>query len=169
MPKSKVAAKANSKKMPVKNSKGKAIKKTAPASGGVKKMRFKAGTVALREVKKFQRSTKLLLPRASVQRVVREIAQGIDHEMRFQAQALMAVQEAAEAYLVGLFEDANLCAIHAKRTTLFDKDMKLARRIRGDRFMDYTASKESDSQHVMLPYRNMDAGMAALRNAVKSM
>ena len=63
--------------------KTKAIKKTAPASGGVKKMRFKAGTVALREVKKFQRSTKLLLPRASFQRVVREVAQGVDHEMRF--------------------------------------------------------------------------------------
>ena len=84
----------------------------------IKKLRYKPGTVTLREVKKFQRSTKLLLPRASVQRVVREIAQGVDHEMRFQAQALMAVQEAAEAYLVGLFEDANLCAIHAKRTTL---------------------------------------------------
>ena len=87
MPKSKIAAKAASKKMPTKASKGKTIKKSAPASGGVKdkvKRRLKPGTGALREVRKYQRSTALLLPRASFQRVVREIATGIDHEMRFQ-------------------------------------------------------------------------------------
>ena len=86
MPKAKIAAKAASKKMPSKSVKGKTIKKSAPASGGVKdkaKRRNKAGTVALREVRRYQRSTSLLLPRASFQRVVREIATGIDHEMRF--------------------------------------------------------------------------------------
>ena len=94
MPKSKIAAKSASKKMPSKAAKGKTIKKSAPASGGVKdkvKRRLKPGTGALREVRKYQRSTALLLPRASFQRVVREIATGIDHEMRFQAQALIAV------------------------------------------------------------------------------
>ena len=169
MPKSKIAAKVASKKMPAKSSKGKTIKKTAPATGGVKKMRFKPGTVALREVKKFQRSTKLLLPRASFQRVVREIAQEIDHQIRFQAQALVAVQEAGEAYLVGLFEDANLCCLHAKRVTLSDKDMKLARRIRGDRAWDYTPSRESEGNHIMLPHGNLKKALPQLQKAVAGM
>jgi len=52
-------------------------------------------------------------------------------ELRFQSAAIMALQEAAEAYLVGLFEDSNLCAIHAKRITIMPKDLQLARRIRG--------------------------------------
>ena len=136
MPKSKIAAKANSKKMPISNLKDKAIKKTAPAEGGVKqkKTRFKPGTVALREVKKYQRSTSLVLPKAPFQRLVREIAQSYDHELRFQRHALQAVQEASEAYIVSLFEDANLCCLHAKRQTLYNKDIRLARRIRGDRF-----------------------------------
>ena len=54
-------------------------------------------------------------------------------DVRFQSQAIFALQEAAEAYLVGLFEDTNLCAIHAKRVTIVPKDMILARRIRGER------------------------------------
>lgn len=53
-------------------------------------------------------------------------------ELRFQSAAIMALQEAAEAYLVGLFEDSNLCAIHAKRITIMPKDLQLARRIRGE-------------------------------------
>ena len=123
------------------------MKKTAPAEGGVKekrKMKFKPGTVALREIKKYQKSTDLLLPRAPFQRLVRNICQEIDSDLRFQAQALMALQESAEAYLTGVFEDANLCSIHAKRVTLMKKDMELARRIRGDQNLDYrdTGSKE---------------------------
>ncbi len=51
--------------------------------------------------------------------------------MRWQSHAIMALQEAAEAFLVHLFEDANLCAIHAKRVTVMQKDIQLARRIRG--------------------------------------
>ena len=132
-------------------------------------MRFKPGTVALREVKKFQRSTKLLLPRASFQRVVREIAQEIDHQIRFQPQALVAVQEAGEAYLVGLFEDANLCCLHAKRVTLSDKDMKLARRIRGDRAWDYTPSRESEGNHIMLPHGNLRKALPQLQKAIQGM
>ena len=98
-------------------------KKTAPAKGGMKegerkKMRFRPGTVALREIKRYQKSTDLLIPRAPFQRVVREICHGYDHDLRFQSQALVALQEAAEGYLTGVFEDANLCALHAKRVTL---------------------------------------------------
>jgi histone H3 len=94
--------------------------------------RFRPGTVALREIRLYQKSTELLIRRAPFQRVVREIAQEFGADLRFQASALMALQEAAEAHLVGLFEDTNLCALHAKRVTITDRDMALARRIRGD-------------------------------------
>lgn len=95
--------------------------------------RFRPGTVALREVRKYQRSTELLIRKLPFQRVVREICEGIRRDTRFQSSALIALQEAAEAYLVGLFEDTNLCAIHAKRVTIMPRDMQLARRIRGER------------------------------------
>ncbi|XP_008477672.1 histone H3-like [Diaphorina citri] len=65
--------------------------------------------------------------------LVREIAQDFKTDLRFQSSAVMALQEASEAYLVGLFEDTNLCAIHAKRVTIMPKDIQLARRIRGER------------------------------------
>jgi histone H3 len=64
---------------------------------------------------------------------VREISMDFKVGVRFQSLALEGLQEAAEAYLVGLFEDTNLCAIHAKRVTICPKDMQLARRIRGER------------------------------------
>jgi histone H3 len=95
--------------------------------------RFRPGTVALREIRRFQRGTELLIRRLPFQRLVREIAQKFNNDLRFQGTALIALQEAAEAYLVGLFADANLCAIHAKRVTIFPKDIQLARRIRGER------------------------------------
>ena len=100
---------------------------------GIKKPhRYRPGTVALREIRKFQKSTDLLIRKLPFQRVVREIAGEFKSDLRFQSQAVLALQEAAEAYLVGLFEDTNLCAIHAKRVTIMPKDMQLARRIRGD-------------------------------------
>jgi histone H3 len=89
--------------------------------------------VALREIRKYQRSTDLLIRKLPFQRLVREIAQQVKQDLRFQSTAILALQEAAEAYLVGLFEDTNLCAIHAKRVTIQPKDMQLARRIRGER------------------------------------
>ena len=102
--------------------------------GGVKKPhRYRAGTVALREIRKYQKSTDLLIRRQPFQRLVREIAQDFKQSCRFQSLALLALQEASEAYLVGLFEDTNLCAIHAKRVTIMPKDIQLARRIRGER------------------------------------
>ena len=108
--------------------------KSTPSTGGVKKPhRYWPGTVALQEIRRYQRSTDLLIRRLPFQRLIREIAQDIKTDLRFQSSALMALQEAAEAYLVGLFEDTNLCAIHAKRVTIMPKDIQLARHIRGER------------------------------------
>jgi histone H3 len=129
------AQKSTGGKAPRKKLATKAARKSAPpAYGGVKKPhRYRPGTVALREIERFQKSTDLLLKKLPFQRFVREIAQDIKTEVRFQSSALGALQEAAEAYLVGLFEDTNLCAIHARRVTIMPKDMQLARRIRGER------------------------------------
>jgi len=105
-----------------------------PTPGGVKKPhRYRPGTVALREIRKYQKSTDLLIRKLPFQRLVREIAQDFKTDLRFQSSAVLALQEAAEAYLVGLFEDTNLAAIHAKRVTIMPKDIQLARRIRGER------------------------------------
>ena len=104
------------------------------SGGGIKKPhRFRPGTVALREIRRYQKSTELLIRKLPFQRLVREIAQDFKTDLRFQASAISALQEASEAYLVGLFEDTNLCAIHAKRVTIMPKDIQLARRIRGER------------------------------------
>ena len=112
----------------------KAARKSAPTAGGVKKPhRYRPGTVALREIRKYQKSTDLLIRKLPFQRLVREIAQDFKTDLRFQSTAILALQEASEAYLVGLFEDTNLCAIHAKRVTIMPKDIQLARRIRGER------------------------------------
>ncbi|KAK2867622.1 hypothetical protein Q8A67_025739 [Cirrhinus molitorella] len=112
----------------------KAARKSAPATGGVKKPhRYRPGTVALREIRRYQKSTELLIRKLPFQRLVREIAQDFKTDLRFQSSAVMALQESSEAYLVGLFEDTNLCAIHAKRVTIMPKDIQLARRIRGER------------------------------------
>jgi len=121
-------------KAPRKNVGNKAARKSAPSSGGVKKPhRFKPGTVALREIRKYQKSTELLVRKLPFQRLVREIAQNFKTDLRFQSSAILALQEATEAYMVGLFEDTNLCAIHAKRVTIMPKDIQLARRIRGEK------------------------------------
>lgn len=104
-----------------------------------RKTRHRPGAVALKEIRKYQRSTELLIPRAPFQRVVREILgkQRINLDFRLSVMAAKALQEASEAYLVGLFEDAMLCSVHAKRVTLMVKDMHLAKRIRGDYERDY--------------------------------
>lgn len=98
-----------------------------------KKHRYRPGTVALREIRKYQKSTATLIRKLPFQRLVKEVAQDFQPDLRFQSTAIMALQEAAEAYLVGLFEDTNLCALHAKRVTIMPKDLQLARRIRGER------------------------------------
>ena len=105
-----------------------------------KRYRYQPGTVALKQIRQYQKSTELLIRKLPFQRLVREIASDSDviksplcGKVRFQSAAIMALQEAAEAYLVGLFEDSILCAIHAKRVTIMPKDIQLARRIRGER------------------------------------
>lgn len=97
-----------------------------------KPRRHRPGEAAMKEIRKYQASTDVLIPKLAFQRVVREISQAHRTDYRFQSYALYALQQASEAFLVGLFEDSNLCCIHAKRVTLMPKDMRLAMRIRGD-------------------------------------
>ena len=117
----------------------KAACKTGPVNVKAKKHRHRPGTVALREIREYQKSTDLLIKKAPFQRLVREVVMDVEPfcklekgaGLRMQSDALMALQEASEAFLVQLFEDANLCAIHAKRVTIMPKDIELTRRIRG--------------------------------------
>ena len=128
------ARKSTGGKAPRKQLAGKNNRKAAPSNSGVKKPhRYKPGTVALREIRKYQKSSDLLIKKLPFQRLVREIAHEIKLDLRFQGSAIEALQESAEAYLVSVFEDTNLCAIHAKRVTIMTKDMQLAMRIRGER------------------------------------
>ena len=107
----------------------------ATLAGGVKKpRRFRPGTVALREIRKYQKSTDLLVRKLPFQRLVREVAQDFKPDLRFQGAAIMALQHAAEAYMVEVFENANLAAIHAKRVTILPVDVQFGLRIRGERF-----------------------------------
>jgi histone H3/H4 len=117
-----------------------AARPTAPGPAATtakiaKKRRYRPGTKALKEIRKYQASTDLLIRKLPFQRLVREIVGDMfkDQNYRMQSYALLALQEACEAHLVALFEDTNLCALHAKRVTIMTKDMRLARRIRGDR------------------------------------
>ena len=112
----------------------------APKGGVKKRYRYRPGTVALKQIRQYQKSTELLIRKLPFQRLVREIASDSEviksplcGKVRFQSAAIMALQEATEAYLVGLFEDSNFCAIHARRVTIMPKDIQLARRIRGER------------------------------------
>ena len=98
-----------------------------------KTTRFRPGVVALAEIRRYEKSVDLLIPKLPFQRLVREIAQEYKNDLRFKSDSLGAMQEACEAYLVGLFEDSNLCAVHAKRVTIMPKDIQLARRLRGER------------------------------------
>jgi histone H3 len=112
----------------------KAARKTDGPSGVKKPHRYRPGTVALREIRKYQKNTELLIRKLPFQRLVREVAQDFKADLRFESHAIAALQEASEAYLVSLFQDTNLCAIHAKRVTIMPKDINLARRIRGERY-----------------------------------
>ncbi|GLV38547.1 histone H3 [Carabus blaptoides fortunei] len=124
------ARKSTGGKAPRKQLATKAARKSAPATGSVKKShRYRPGTVALREIRRYQQSMELLIKKLPFQRLVREIVQDFKIDLRFQSSAVMALQEASEVYLVGLFEDTNLYAIHAKRVTIMPKDIQLARRV----------------------------------------
>ena len=125
------ACKCTGGKAPHKQLVTKVARKCAPATGGIKKPhRYRPGTVALREIRRYQKSTDLLIRKLPFQRLVRELTQEVRGDLRFQSTSLLAAHEASEAYLVGLFEDTNLCAIHAKRVTIMPKDIQLSRRIR---------------------------------------
>ena len=91
----------------------------------IKPHRYRAGTVALKDIRHFQGSTALLIRKLPFQRLVREIAQDFKTDLRFQSVAILCLQEAAEAYLVKLFDDTNLCAIHARRVTIMPKNIHL--------------------------------------------
>ena len=113
---------------------GKAPRKEFLKAGKVKKTRkYRPGTVALHKIRRYQKSTELLICKLPFSRLVHEIAQEVGKtDMHFQGSAIICLQEAAEAYLVSLLEDANLCTIHTKRVTIMPKDVQLARRIRGE-------------------------------------
>ena len=122
------SAKTNPKKNKKSNTSEPPVQTTPP-----KPHRYRPGTVALREIRKYQKSTELLIRKLPFKRLVREIAQDFKTDLRFQSSAINALQEASEAYIVGLMEDANICSIHAKRVTIKPNDIQLARRIRGER------------------------------------
>ena len=103
------------------------------ASAQHQQHRYRPGMVALREIRRYQKSTELLIRKLPFQRLVCEILQGFGVWFRVTPAMMMALQEVAEVYLVQLLEDSNLCAIHAKRITIQPKDIQLARRIHGER------------------------------------
>ena len=113
---------------------GRVSAKQALASSAPKKAhRWRPGTVALREIRKYQQSTTTLIPKAPFRRLVREVSTAVKETIRMQATAVEALQEASEAYITSVIADGNLCAIHAKRVTLFPRDLHLALKLRGER------------------------------------
>lgn len=113
-----------------KSDKSKSKSKVSGKAGIKKPRRFRPGTVALRDIRHYQKSTEMLIRKLPFQRLVREIAEQYCKELRFQGSAIAALQEASEAYITDLFTDATLCTIHAGRVTLMPADLTLARRIR---------------------------------------
>ena len=113
---------------------GKAPQKEFLKAGKVKKPRkYQPGTVALCEIRWYQKSTELLIRKLPFSQLVREIAQKVGKtDMHFQGSAIICLQEAAEAFLGSLLEDANICTIHTKRVTIMPKDIQLACHIRGE-------------------------------------
>ena len=126
------AAKKNMKGLQ-KSAKGSSqgVKKSTQEEGTTKR-RARPGMKALREIRRYQRSTDTVVPRAALQRVVREISSKYMPEARYSLGAIEAVHQCLESYMVGLFEDTGLCSIHARRVTIMTRDMRLARRIRGE-------------------------------------
>ena len=107
-------------------------KKASQQEAEPNKRRYRPGQRALRDIKLFQRSTDLLLPKAALFRVIKEMTAKIYPDARYSSAAITAIQNCVESHMIGLFEDTNLCAIHAGRATIMTKDMRLARRIRGE-------------------------------------
>ena len=102
--------------------------------GKPKPRRYRPGTVVLREIRRYQRMTELLIRREPFDQLVREIVQDLGRPtLRVSPAAVTVLHEAAEAHLVLLFEDTNLCTIHARWVTIMPKDIQLARQIHGER------------------------------------
>ena len=99
-----------------------------------KPRRWRSGTVALREIRKYQKSTELLIRKLPFLRLLKEIAQGHKPDLRFQSTAVLALQEAAEDYLVKMFQQVNVCAIHGGRGTIKPKDIELWKRVQGGNY-----------------------------------
>ena len=127
--------KSNGGKCPRKRLATKCARHQYPCGGVKKPTRYRPGTVTLRQIRKYQKSTELLIQKIPFQRLVREVFQNISPNvvLRIQSTALLALQEASEGYLVNLFEDSLLACVHAGRVTLQVKNMQLARRLRGER------------------------------------
>lgn len=102
----------------------------------VTKGKYRPNNLCLKEIRRFAKGPDMCIRRIVFQQVVKEITWEIDNTYRFHSQAILAIQEAAEAYMIGLFEDTNLCASHGRRVTIYPKDMQLARRIRGEVSLD---------------------------------
>ena len=125
------ARKSTSGKAPRSQLALKAARKIKPSSENdrVRPRRYRPGTVALREIRKFQKSNTLLIRKLPFQRLVREIAQERKCDVRFQAGAIEALQHTAEDMIVELFEEAQRAAVHAQRVTVMPRDVALAIRI----------------------------------------
>lgn len=127
------ARKSTGGKAPRKQLATKAARKSAiqSASQGTKKLRYKSGMVALKEIRRYQKSTENVVRKAPFQRMVRDITSKIRDDMRYQAQCLSALHEAFENHIVGLFEDGLLAANHAKRVTVMPRDINIVGKLRG--------------------------------------
>ena len=127
------AKKSTGGKAPRRQLATKAARRRPRPIGGVKKPhRYRPGTVALREIRRYQKTTELLLRKKSFYQLCREMVQDFSADMRYQSSSILAMQEATEAYFACLFEDTNLVAIHTRRVTILPKDIQLVRRIRNE-------------------------------------
>ena len=132
--KSKTTSKVAKAKVVAYNSKDTTRKAKSKKETVIKRRpRMRPGAVALKEIRKYQKSTDLIISKAAFQRIVRQISQTHRPDIRWTSAAMLAVHEVLESYAVAILADSNLCAIHARRVTIMPKDMQLARRIRGDR------------------------------------
>lgn len=124
-------------KRPSKSISTKTSKKSIPSQLSQGKARFKPGSLALKEIRKYQKSSELLIRKRPFQRLVRHLSASSE-SLRFQSAALVIFQEALENFLTGLLEDAYRCALHAKRVTLLPRDIVLIYKIKYSKFLNTT-------------------------------
>jgi histone H3 len=123
----------------------KASRKSSGRHHNVKRPhRYRPGTVALREIRKYQKSTELLIRKAPFGRLVREITLDYKSDIRFQTKAFEALQHCAEHYIIDLFERANRCAIHGKRQTVTENDIRLVFFCQTGEYRSFSASSGAE-------------------------